>query len=481
MRVPGRVLVCGGIVLLAGCGAEPTTEGSSVFRTAAGAYLVGTVPGVEITPLATVGDIMPGSGEPFAPIPDGIGVWAGDDGVMNLMMNHELRGVRRIDGQVDYRYARVSKMRIDTASPGILSHEYVIDGSEGYEVLCAAEWMDEDEGFLRGYFFTGEELDYSGRQLAIDADGNITQMLWMGAYAHEAQTVVPGFDNATVLLNFDDSSAGSDRNGNGVSELYMFVGADTDAVMSGDGQLYVFAPGDGESGNAGDLVAGDSIIGQWKPIPRDIAWSRDGVALQAYVDSIGVFVFVRPEDGWYDKRAEYWPAAMFYDTGRDERVLNSARTAPADEWGSFYYVDFDPADPSGPTVLTLLARSTGPADGWASPDNGDMLADGTVMLMEDPSNSPWARTPGIFRMQFTGHKTLGEPTMVAQVSDPDCIDYPGCEAWLRRWETSGIVDASEFFGPGAWVLSVQAHAKPVPSLGLASNAGQLLLMRTAGQ
>lgn len=464
---------------LVACEAAPQPGAPQTFDTASGAYVVATVPGMKVTPLATVGEVMPGSNEALAPVPDGIGVWQGEDGIMNLMMNHELSGVRRIDGLTDYRYARVSKMQIDVATAEVVSHEYVLDGSEGYEVLCSAAWMDEDDGLDRGYFFTGEERDYSGRQLAIDGEGNVTEMLWMGAYAHEAQTVVPGFDDATVLLNFDDSSAGTDRDGHGVSELYMFVGDDTDAVMSGDGQLYVFAPRDGESGNVGDLVVGDTAIGQWKPIPRDIAWSRDGVALQEYVDSIGVFVFVRPEDGWYDKRPGHGPAAMFYDTGRDERVLNGARTGPADYWGSFYYVDFDPADPTGPTVLTLLARSTGPDDGWASPDNGDMLADGTVMLMEDPSNSPWTRPPGIFQMQFTGHNSVGEATMIAQVNDPDCGGYPGCQEWLRMWETSGIVDASEFFGDGAWLLSVQAHSKPVPSLNLRYNAGQLILLRTA--
>lgn len=466
------------LVALAACEPSATSDSPDIFRTSSGPYVIATTPGVQVTPLATVGDVLPGSNEPLAPVPDGIGVWRGGDGVMNLMMNHELSGVRRVDGVLDFEFARVSKMQIDIASEGILSHEYVLDGSEGYVVLCSASWMDEDDGLSRGYYFTGEERDTSGRQLAIDADGNVTEMLWMGAYAHEAQTVVPGFDDLTVLLNFDDSTAGSSRNGAGVSELYMFVGADTDAVMSGDGQLYVFAPRSGESGNVGDLVVGDTAIGQWKPIPRDIAWSRDGVALQAYVDSIGVFVFVRPEDGWYDKRPGHGPAAMFYDTGRDERVLNSAGTGPADLWGSFYYVDFDPADPTGPTVLTLLARSTGPADGWASPDNGDMLADGTVMLMEDPANSPWTRPPGIWTMQFTGHNAVGDPTMIAEVFDPDCTEYPGCDAWLRRWETSGIVDASEFFGPGAWLLSVQAHSKPVPSLELASNSGQLILLRT---
>jgi hypothetical protein len=418
---------------------------------------------------------MPGSGERLAPIPDGIGVW-GDGDLMHLMLNHEVRGVDRTDGGIDYRYARVSKMEIDVSTGRVLSHEFVIDGSEGYEVLCSATWVDETEGFARGYFFTGEELDFSGRQLAVDESGTVIEMPWMGHYAHENQIAVPGFDSHAVLLNFDDSSTLPDRDGRSISELYMFVGDDPEAVMEGDGQLYVLAPRPGQSGNVGDLVAGDSAIGQWKPIPAEIAREPDGQVLQSYVDSIGVFEFVRPEDGWYDKRPGDRPGAMFFDTGRDERVLNSAGTGPADPWGSLYYVGFDRTDPVAGAVLTLLDRSTGPDHGWASPDNGDMLPDGTIMLQEDPSNQPWTRPPGIFRLNMTGPRTVTAGTMIAEVADPDCPDGPTCSEAIR-WETSGVVDASKFFGPGSWIVTVQAHSKPVPSLGLAEQSGQLLLLQ----
>ncbi|MDH3427633.1 MAG: PhoX family protein [Gemmatimonadota bacterium] len=460
---------------LAAC--EPQANEPQDTGPAAGAYLAGTVPGVRVTPLATVGEPLPGSNERLAPTPDGIGVWSDDDGVMNLLLNHELSGVRRADGEIDYRFARVSRMRIAPPSARVLSHEFVIDGSEGYEVLCSATWVDDVEGFPRGYFFTGEERDYSGRQLAIEQSGAVLEMPWMGHYAHENQTVIPGFDSATVLLNFDDSSAQPERDGRGVSELYMFVGRDPEAVMSGNGQLYVFAPQQGESGNVGDLVVGDSAIGQWKPVPAEIARERDGRVLQSYVDSIGVFEFVRPEDGWYDKRPGEGPGAMFFDTGRDERVLNGARTGPADPWGSLYYVGFDRTDPAAGAVLTLLARSAGPDHGWASPDNGDMLPDGTIMLQEDPANSPWNRTPGIFRLRMTGPRMVTSGTMIARVTDPDCPSGPDCGEPLTDWETSGIVDASEYFGPGSWILSVQSHTKPVPSLGLAAEGGQLLLLQ----
>ncbi|TFG66584.1 MAG: hypothetical protein E4H28_01480 [Gemmatimonadales bacterium] len=478
-RAPG--LLC--VIAVAGCNTQsnsPEPADLAAFRTSAAAYLTPTRPGVTVTAIATVGDLLPGSGEALAPTPDGIGVWAGRSGVMNLMLNHEVRGVPRIDGEIDYRYARVSKMEIELQTLSVLSHTYVVDGSEGYEVFCAANWVDEAEGFPHGYFFTGEELDFSGRQIAIDEAGSIIEMPWIGHFSHESQIVVPGFATATVLLNFDDSTTHPERNGRSISELYMYVGRDPDAVMAGDGQLYVFAPRPGESGNVGDLVAGDSAIGQWKPIPDSVARQPDGAVLQAYVDSIGVYEFVRPEDGWYDKRPDHGPGAMFYDTGRDERVLNGARTGPADPWGSLYYVDFDTSDPAAESVLTLMARSSGPDNGWASPDNGDMLADGTIMLNEDPSNTPWNRPPGVFQLRMTGPKSVSAGTMIAEITDPDCAGEPTCADSVRGWETSGITDASEFLGPGSWVLTVQAHLKAVPALGLAGENGQLLLMHVPG-
>jgi hypothetical protein len=47
------------------------------------------------------------------------------------------------------------------------------------------------------------------------------------------------------------------------------------------------------------------------------------------------------------------------------------------------------------------------------------------------------------------------------------------------WETSGIIDASDFFGRDTWLFAVQAHS---PSLAPAPNTvedGQLLIMRPA--
>ncbi len=471
----GALALLGILVLLAFVACSEGVSGSD-FATSVAAFVVPTAPGVTVEVLATVGDRMPGSGESFAPFPDGIGIWSDSNGIMNLMLNHELSGVDRLDGGMDYPFAMVSHLVIDPRDRRIIDHSYVVDGSEGYLYLCSATWVDTEDGFPGGYFFTGEELDIGGRQLAIDAQGSVTEMPWVGHYNHENQISVPGFPNHVVLLNFDDTSADLDRAGRSESELYMYVGSTSDDVLAGNGQLYVFAPGVGESASPSDLVTGHSIAGAWKPIPGDIAMNPDGSVLQAFVDSIGVFEFVRLEDGWYDKRPGHRAAAMFYDTGRNERVLDSARTGPADPWGSLYYLTLDPNDPAGAASLTLLSRSNGPESGWASPDNGDMDEAGTIMLQEDPANVPFDRPPGTWQMKLIGTTGVSAATRLVEVSDPDCRGGLECDPRVIRWETSGIVDASEWFGAGYWISSVQAHSQPVSSLGLAEQNGQIFLL-----
>ncbi len=448
------------------------------LATSSAPFVSPVAPGVTVRVLATVGDRMPGSGETFAPTPDGIGIWEDSNGV-NLMLNHELSGVDRLDGGTDYPFAMVAHMVIDPRERRIIDHSYVLDCSEGYRYLCSATWADTEDGFPGGYFFAGEELDIGGRQLAIDAQGSVTEMPWVGHYNHENQISVPGFPNHTVLLNFDDTAAGLDRAGRSESELYMYVGSTSADVLAGIGQLYVFAPQAGESANPSDLVTGNPIAGQWKPIPREVAMNPDGSVIQAYVDSIGVFEFVRLEDGWYDKRPGL-TAAMFNDTGRNERVLNSEGSGPSDPWGSIYYLKLDPNDPAGDVSLTLLARSDGPETGWASPDNGDMTEAGTIVIQEDPGNVPYDRPPGTWQMKLIGTTGVSEATRLIEVADPDCLDDSDCDPRVNRWEMSGIVDASEWFGPGYWLSSVQAHSRPVPALGLAEQNGQLLLLYAPG-
>ncbi len=427
----------------------------------------------EIEALATVGDVLPGSGQVMAPIPDGIGVYGGGRH-LTLLLNHEL-GAGGVGGQ--FPFSRVSKFTIDTRNLGILDHEYVVDGSEGFERLCSAAWVDARDGFPGGAFFTGEEVD-DGRQFAIDRQGRVTEMTGVGRYAHENQISVPGFPGHVVLLNFDDNGGRGVGRAGATSELYMYVARNANQALRSQGDLYVFAADDADA-LPNDLVPGESLRGRWVRVPQEIA--GDFEALEEYVDEVKAFPFIRLEDGFYDKRPGAAPAAYFYDTGRSS-ITDPQTGLPIDPWGSIYRIDFEnPRDPAGAAAtLRLLARSSGPgtpgAEMWASPDNGDMNEEGVVMLQEDPANGPWLRRPGIWKFQLTTDGGLADPdgTMIVELVDPFQPDNP---AAVFGNESSGIVDVSEWFGRGAWIFDTQSHDTPVPSLGLSEENGQLIYMK----
>ncbi len=435
--------------------AKSTFVTSQPLQAAFGPGYTGTMKAI-----ATVDDQLPG-GEYLAGTLDGIGIWGGQR-YLNLMVNHEL--------STSQGGSRVSYFTIDTKSLGVVSHYYPVDGSEGYNRLCSAEWVDAGDGFPGGYFFTGEESD-DGLQLAIDDQGRVIEMPHLGKYAHENQISVPGFPGHVVVLNFDDNGGrGVGREGS-TSELYMYVARNANQVLSGEGQLYLFKADD-EDALPNDLAVGGSLDGYWVPVPGDVA--TDFVALEQFADDEKVFPFIRLEDGFYDKRPGAAPGAFFFDTGRSSITDPDDGTA-IDPWGSIYHLSFnDPSDPAGGSAtLTLLDRSEGPATGWASPDNGDMSARGEIMLQEDPANGPWEREPRIYRIQLAGSSlSVGSAERVVDIVNP----YAGADPTdVWGWESSGIVDASEWFGPGAWIFDIQAHSIDAQTSG--GDGGQLIYMK----
>ena len=98
---------------------------------------------------------------------------------------------------------------------------------------------------------------------------------------------------------------------------------------------------------------------------------------------------------------------------------------------------------------------------FVSPDNLDTSAN-SLMVQEDTDDA------SIWRYDFAS-----DWSVVATVNDPD-------------GESSGIVDASEWFGEGAWILDVQGHGTivaeellPDGTL-LKRESGQLMLMIIPG-
>jgi len=379
--------------------------------------------------------------------------------------------------------SRVSDFTIDTKTGMIIDHNYPIDGSEGYNRLCSASWNDAKDGFRGGYFFAGEEAS-DGVQLALDRYGNVTEMPWIGYYAHEQQIAVPGFRRRTVVVNFDDDGTSGGPKDNSESELYMYVAGNSWDVLNGTGDLYVFSSP--EADNVGELEEGQVITGEWIRVPEAVALDRGPdpatgkPPLDSWVDDPehDAFDFTRLEDGFYDKvstRRRGKPAMYFFDTG-DADLVDEATGRSWDEWGSIYRMEWqNPRRPTGRTTLTLVARSEGPGTGWASPDNGDMNEEGVMMLQEDRANGPWTQDEArIFSFQRSSNGMLVDPagTLVAQTLGSDCLDDSGGQCW----ETSGIEDASQWFGSNSWIFDVQSK-RALEDCPECVSDGQLLIMR----
>jgi hypothetical protein len=185
-----------------------------------------------------------------------------------------------------------------------------------------------------------------------------------------------------------------------------------------------------------------------------------------------VFQFIRLEDLAYDKND---PRVVYVaDTGRT-RVVPDPETGrmqrgpggtvgQADNGSIFKFV-FNEKNPRKVDSFSVLAQGdTSERDlytPFVNPDNMDTSAN-SLMVQEDTSNAK------IWRYDF-GTTTW---SVVATVNDPD-------------GESSGIVDASEWFGPGSWILDVQGHGENVDEeivdgVLLKRESGQLLLMNIPG-
>jgi hypothetical protein len=465
-------------------GSVPTNQVSAIVPgelTPVRPYLIAADPAqVEVTPLLTSGDVV--GDYQMAGVPDGLGAYrAGDDVV--LFMNHELTP----QDETNLSAARVSRLVLDGVTGAVKDGDYVLDGTEGYWALCSATLVGPDEGFPALVFLTGEETvagPHGGIVLGIDAaSGTVTELPWLGAFRHENQVVVPGFPGKTVLLLTDDDAL--------ASELYLYVADDPDGVLRGRGQLYVFKADAGAT--TADIAKGTRLTGRFVPIDETAA--REATALQQAVEAAGAFRFVRLEDATHDRVT---PGAIYFADNGDDAPPNLATPTGEPLWknGRLYHMQLDPSDPTVVSSLQVLLDGDD-GDDLRNPDNID-ATETTVMIQEDLNwyNRSW-NLDGTAGADAYGNPVRwadveesapgrvlaydvesGAVTVVARIDQSDAPDrlveigYEG-----GAWESSGIIDASEFFGPGAWLLDVQAHTLVVPQFGGVDEGGQLLLLR----
>ncbi|MCY7303665.1 MAG: hypothetical protein LH654_11665 [Thermoleophilia bacterium] len=292
------------------------------------------------------------------------------------------------------------------------------------------------------------------------------------------------------------------------SQLYSYIAPSTDALMADEGDLWAFVSDTPGVKNYYQVPpgSGTTVTGHFIKVPRDIATdcNADGTAIKAadrsyplppnngswqtdlrnpiatgidgpqwvleyWSDIHNVFQFARVEDIAYDKRPGMGNVVYIVESGRGRAASASLDTPNFKSTnGRVWKMVLDPSDPTIVTSLTVFVEGDDSPVKTATevhqPDNIETTATG-LLLTEDPGSSQQfpasstdasATTARLWYVPFSG--TPDVVARVNQAADGGATDVDGRAAgnW-GAWETSGIVDASAAFGPGAFLINIQAH------------------------
>lgn len=395
---------------------------------------------------------------------------------------------------------------------GFQDRPMVFTNEEGIDWVAEETFSDgsaSNLGWTTGTTFEGADgARQIGAVVAYDLNSKTSQPIWgMGRHNHENTVAIPGF-GYPVLLSGDDSF-------NQVapqSQLYAYIAGNADDVWNDEGDLWVFVADDPDINDYydfrydGTLSDGgtDPITGHFVQVPKNIAtgkdqygddmlspdvgyplppsdgtWQRppgagsgagiDGPQwlLEHYGDTQGAFQFLRIEDIAYDRTDSN--VVYLVDSGRG--TAGSPAYGRSTN-GRVWKMVLDPNDPT--TVLSLSILIEGDNNPVKTlteihqPDNIESTANG-LLITEDPGSSqqfssadqalPNATTARLWYYRFSDG--LMFPVLeVDQSADEGPTDEDAASSagpW-GAWETSGIVDVSAMFGPGTYLINVQAHS-----------------------
>ncbi len=449
--------------------------------------------GADVKAIINSGDVL--GDFLFEGIPDGIGIRPGAAAhTVDVYVTHEQSTVP-FAGARDTQDSSISLLTLDTKAGSrqgsVLSASVALGPELGYLRFCTAFMAGPAEGFSTYTFFTGEESNdvvavppgapygpdpawapkrQAGYVVALNTDtGESTHIPGMGRLNHENTVAIPGGWDQLALLTTDDTFLAPS------SQLYLYLADTEDDVLDDRGTLWALRvtskngaavdPADPFNGANDylDLGVDDVMTAEFIPVPDAIA-DGDQNDLENWSNANNVFQAIRLEDLAYDRND---PRVVYIaDTGAT-RVVPSATTGRlvrgpggtigrADN-GRIIQMVFNVDDPTVVDSITVLAD--GDATGsdkyvpFTSPDNVD-TSKKSLMVQEDTANAQ------IFQYRFNQETWRS----VATVIDP-------------LGESSGIVDASEWFGGGRWLLDVQGHGSNV----FATTENGILVKRESGQ
>jgi hypothetical protein len=458
--------------------------------------------GSSVTAIISTGESV--DGVLFEGIPDGLGLAPGPmEGTVNVYVNHEQSTVPFFN-TADMQDASVTKWTLDVATATVLAGAESISADNGFLRFCSAFMAGPAEGFSTYTFFTGEETNdivpvpagapygpdpalspqrQGGYAVVLNTEtGAFTQVAGMGRHNHENTVVVPGGWNQIAMLSGDDTFSAPS------SQLYLYLANHESHIFEDKGSLWAFrvtrtgnGPVDATDPFNGandylDIQPGDDWQGEFIRVPKDIARGLTDLAPQAALEQWSnennVFQFIRLEDIAYDRTN---PREVYVaDTGSTRIISDPAtgrmRRGPsgtvgfADHGRIFKFV-MNANNPRKVDSFSVFADGDAPGTpefvAFTSPDNVETSAS-SLMVQEDTDEA------SIWRYDFA----TGSWSVVATVNDPD-------------GESSGIVNASAWFGPGAWLLDVQGHGLYVDQeirdgVLYKRESGQLMLMIIPG-
>jgi hypothetical protein len=506
--------------------AMPAAAGHSTgFKTGQDEMLTPAVPGATAEALITVGETLPGSDYMFESIPDGIALRKGHGHSVEAYVNHENSTVpfpytlSTQTGFNDFTNALLSKLTLNRHGAGVLSGEYVIPHEANYQRFCSNFIASRKHGFERPLLLTNEEAtDYvfrtgeawhlptvlpsepgaeqAGVVVAFDLrTGQYKSIYGMGRHNHENSVALEGYGHPVVLSGDDTFSAPA-------SQMYMYLARNARAVWNDEGTLWAFQSSDPATNDYGDLTGTESVSGRFIRVPLDIA-RGDQTGLENWSNANNVFQFIRVEDIAYDRKHEN--VVYFADTGEPRakphptsgRLFRDATGGGPYPNGRMFKMVLDRHDPTVVRSLSILvdgdslgAAGAGDVNLIHQPDNVETTED-LLLFQEDPGSQnqyPVTSTTGTTaRIWAYNLKTGGAPYVVARVNQaadegPTDVDASTAKANLGAWESSGIVDASKYFGKGAFLVDIQAGTLIVKeevrgTLTYQREGGQLLLFR----
>ena len=409
--------------------------------------------------------------------------------------------------------------------------ELLLTNEEARDIVLRAE-----DSWEPGLTLATPNTEQAGVVVAYDVKSGASKSIYgMGRHNHENSVGIPGYGYPVVLSGDDTFDAPA-------SQLYMYKAASGADVWNDNGKLYAFVANDPAINDYGDVTeAMAAIPGRFIEVPREIATGKDADdgsevtsadfgyplpsasptttppypkpataampdgpqwVLEHWSNENNVFQFIRVEDIAYDRRPGMSKVVYFADTGEPRakpsaisgwtRLERSATGGGPYMNGRIFKLTLG-SNPLEGATLDILPGANFDELGYNNtlavhqPDNIETTAEG-LYIQEDTGshNAQSATFPGatnarVWRYPFS----TGIEQVVAEVNQA----IPGAPTPLNRgsWESSGIVDASAIFGPGAFLVDVQAHGwdteipggNDLPAIPKREN-GQLLLLRAPG-